>query len=219
MRIIDEVVSCVLANHHKAVAIGCFEDVDDASIDDVRQSIAVLGAFPRIRSIRAKGMMTSSGRIAVGPQPGPTADAQGTIVDLRHTAAPVGIGGQEGRPGLPALPESIEMLEALIERSGVHRELGERNGRRQRDVRERPLIASQQPLAAVGEMPVDETSMRQCHLAGMLAPGGVAGQFELRAQTLVQDMEGVTDDRRRGCAPTPVCPTSDQAALVRSSRP
>src|ERR1700710_2030603 len=141
-----------------------------------------LGLFPWIKSIRAKGMMTSSGRLAVGPRSGPTAGRSGPVVDLRHTAAPVGIGGQEGRPGLPALPEGIEILEALIERSGVDRELGEGDRRRQRDVRERRLFAAQQPRAAVSEMPVDKTSMRQCHLAGVLAPGWIAGQFELRAQ-------------------------------------
>src|SRR3954454_2886173 len=91
------------------------------------------GGFPWIRSIRAKGMMTSSGRIAVGRRPGPTAGRSRPVVDLRHTAAPVGIGSDESRPGLPTLPEGVEMFEALIERSGVDRELGERDRRRQRD--------------------------------------------------------------------------------------
>src|SRR3954462_859084 len=176
------------------------------------------GLFPWIKSIRAKGMMTSSVRIAVGPRPGPTAGRSHPVVDLRHTAAPVRIGSDEGRPGLPALPEGIEMLEALIERSGVHRELGERDGRRQRDVRERRLIASQQPRTAVGEVPVGQAGMRQCHLAGVLAPGRIAGQFELRAQTLMQDME-CSDDGIEDVHLMPLLPQRITASLLSSLAP
>src|SRR4051812_48980799 len=95
------------------------------------------GGFPWIRSIRAKGMMIALGRIAVRRPAGQSAGRSGAVVDLRNAAAPVGIGSDKGWPGLPALPEGIEMFEALVERSGVDRELRESDRRRQGDIRER----------------------------------------------------------------------------------
>src|SRR5471032_3109200 len=93
------------------------------------------------------------------------------LIQFRYAAVAVRVGGLEGRALLPAFPVGVQMFEALVERRGVDRELGKGDRRGQRDVRERRLVAAQQPLASVRQMPVDQRRMRQRLLAAMLAPG------------------------------------------------
>src|SRR3954470_15785268 len=107
------------------------------------------GVLPWIRSIRANGIAASF-RLSFGLSVGRWDERSGPVIELGHTTVPVGVGDQEGRPALPALPEGIDVLEALIERRGVHRKLREGDRGRHRNIRERWRLAAEQPLAAIG---------------------------------------------------------------------
>src|SRR4029453_13117395 len=63
-------------------------------------------------------------------------------------------------------------------------------------------------------MAIDKRRVSQRHLAGMLAPRRIAGQFQLRPEALVQHMEG-GDDGIEDVYPHPVVPHLVEAPLVR----
>src|ERR1700677_2990075 len=92
------------------------------------------------------------------------------IVEFRNATLTVSVGGLEARALLPALPVRIQEFKTLVERGGINRELGERDCGCQRDVREGGLVTTEQPIAAVRQVRVDQCRVGQCFLAGVLTP-------------------------------------------------
>ena len=81
-------------------------------------------------------------------------------VQLRDAALAIGIGSLKAGALLPTLPEGIQELEAFIQRSGVDGKFRKSDRGTKGYVCEGRFVATEQPLTSVGQMLVDQRSVR-----------------------------------------------------------
>ncbi len=127
------------------------------------------------------------------------------VFELFKAAPAVSVAPLEAVALLPAVQVVVEVLEALVERRVVGGELGEGDGDGQGDVREDRLVATEDPISPVGEMPGDEGRVGERLLAAVLASPGVVRQLELEAEARVHDVEH-GDDAVQNMHPDAVVP-------------